>query len=271
MGPRHRHCLASMLLAAAVLTSACNDASVSVGADAGDATPAITPGPGDAPGPEDEPAPQTQQHPDIIEARLTRSGDSWSLDATISSPYDTPERYADAFRAVGPDGTVLGVRELTHDHANEQPFTRTLTNLVIPAGTRQVTVEARDLQFGWGGATVTLDVPADPEPTPTQETAGEVVITEDDSGRAVAFDDHTQATLRLRPSAGQWSEPKVAGTSIQLAERMFLVDPGYREWEILVAGPGSSTISSASDPCPGAEDPPCGAPSRLFEVTIDVA
>lgn len=50
---------------------------------------------------------------------------------------------------------------------------------------------------------------------------------------------------------------------------MFFVDPGYREWEIIVRRPGQSVIRSTSDPCPGA-NPPCGAPSFLFEVTITV-
>ena len=97
--------------------------------------------------------------PDVIDAELERSGDTWTLSATISSPYDSPERYADAFRAVAPDGSELGVRVLTHDHANEQPFTRSLTGLVIPDGIEEITVEGRDLANGWGGQTVTVAVP----------------------------------------------------------------------------------------------------------------
>ncbi|AXV04951.1 hypothetical protein DVS28_a0244 [Euzebya pacifica] len=97
--------------------------------------------------------------PDVIDADLERSGDTWTLSATISSPYDSPERYADAFRAVAPDGTELGLRVLTHDHANEQPFTRSLTGLVIPDGIEEITVEGRDLANGWGGQTVTVAIP----------------------------------------------------------------------------------------------------------------
>ncbi|MEX2548992.1 MAG: hypothetical protein WD638_02090 [Nitriliruptoraceae bacterium] len=100
-----------------------------------------------------------QRFPDVVSAELEPSGDAWRLDATLSSPYDSPERYADAFRAAAPDGTVLGVRELAHDHANEQPFTRSLTGLTIPDAVDQITVEGRDLEHGWGGETVTVDVP----------------------------------------------------------------------------------------------------------------
>ena len=83
---------------------------------------------------------------------------TWTFDATLSSPYDTPQRYADAWRVVGPDGTVFGIRELTHDHASEQPFTRSQTGIEIPEDVQTVTVEGRDQISGWGGATVEVNL-----------------------------------------------------------------------------------------------------------------
>lgn len=100
-----------------------------------------------------------QRFPDVERAQLQRQGDAWSLSVTISSPYDTPERYADGWRVLTPDGGVLGTHELAHDHANEQPFTRSMTGLEIPGDVEQVTVEGRDLEHGYGGSTVTIDVP----------------------------------------------------------------------------------------------------------------
>jgi len=97
--------------------------------------------------------------PDVLDAVLRPNGDTWTASVTLSSPYDTPERYADAWRVLDESGTELGVRVLTHDHQNEQPFTRSLNNLVIPDGVRQVTIEGRDQISGWGGATVTIAVP----------------------------------------------------------------------------------------------------------------
>ena len=103
---------------------------------------------------------EEQLFPDVVAAELTPSGDgSYTVAATVSSPYDTPERYADAWRVVAPDGTVLGVRELAHDHQNEQPFTRQLTGVEIPAEVDEVTIEGRDQVSGWGGGTVTVPVP----------------------------------------------------------------------------------------------------------------
>lgn len=95
--------------------------------------------------------------PDVLSAAATLADDgTWTIAATLSSPYDTPEQYADAWRVIGPEGTILGVRELLHDHAGEQPFTRSLTGVEIPSGVDTVVIEGRDLANGWGGATITL-------------------------------------------------------------------------------------------------------------------
>jgi len=105
------------------------------------------------------PAAGDGSYPDVVDATVERNGDTFTFDVTISSPYDTPERYADAWRVVGPDGTVLGVRELLHDHQNEQPFTRSLSGVEIPDDVDTVTIEGRDQVNGWGGATVEVELP----------------------------------------------------------------------------------------------------------------
>ena len=102
----------------------------------------------------------SQKFPDVVGAQFDAIGEgTWSVRVTISSPYDTPERYADAWRVLSLDGEVLGTRELVHDHATEQPFTRALNNVDIPLGTDVVLVEARDLINGWSGETVEFTLP----------------------------------------------------------------------------------------------------------------
>jgi hypothetical protein len=97
--------------------------------------------------------------PDVVDASATLDADgSWRFSVTLSSPYDSPERYADAWRVVGTDGTVYGVRELTHDHADEQPFTRSQSGIDIPGDVEQVVIEGRDQLSGWGGGTLTLEL-----------------------------------------------------------------------------------------------------------------
>lgn len=102
-----------------------------------------------------------QEFPDVLAAELTPSGDGYRISVTISSPYDTPERYADGWRVLAPDGDVLAEHDLAHDHANEQPFTRTRGPFDIPGGIDEVTVEGRDRANGYGGGTVTVPVPGE--------------------------------------------------------------------------------------------------------------
>ena len=107
-----------------------------------------------------EPEGGDQQYPDVVGATVTRAADgSLTFEVTLSSPYDTPERYADGWRVVGPDGEVYGVRDLLHDHAGEQPFTRSLSGVIVPAGVERVTVEGRDQANGWGGTTLDVELP----------------------------------------------------------------------------------------------------------------
>ena len=104
--------------------------------------------------------PALQKYPDVVAAKAqARGADSFDFDVTVSSPYDTPQRYADAFRVLGRDGTVFGERILLHDHAGEQPFTRDLYGVTIPRGIRSVTVQARDQKHGYGGKTVEVALP----------------------------------------------------------------------------------------------------------------
>ena len=61
-----------------------------------------------------------QKHPDVLAAKIRPSGtDTFDFDVTVSSPYDTPQRYADAFRVMGNDGSVFRERLLFHDDADE--------------------------------------------------------------------------------------------------------------------------------------------------------
>ncbi|MCH8168211.1 MAG: hypothetical protein IIC03_09845 [Proteobacteria bacterium] len=96
---------------------------------------------------------------DVIEVRASRSANGWRFDVTVAHGDTGWEHYADAWRVVGPDGAVLGARTLLHPHVGEQPFTRSLGGVAIPAWVTSVTVEAHDSGHGWGGAVVEVTLP----------------------------------------------------------------------------------------------------------------
>jgi hypothetical protein len=101
-----------------------------------------------------------QKYPDVVNVKVQARGHNrFDFDVTVSSPYDTPQRYADAFRVMNADGMTYGVRELLHDHASEQPFTRELYGVQIPQGVRAVLVQARDKQHGYGGKSMQILLP----------------------------------------------------------------------------------------------------------------
>lgn len=105
-------------------------------------------------------SPTDQKFPDVVAVDVRAGGaGTFDFDVTVSSPYDSPQRYADAFRVMGKDGSVFGERILLHDHANEQPFTRDLYGVQIPNDVKVVTVQARDKQFGYGGKIVEVLLP----------------------------------------------------------------------------------------------------------------
>lgn len=106
---------------------------------------------------------------DVTYVRAVQTGaDTWTFYVTVEHPDTGWEDYADGWDVVLPDGTVVKpnpndpfTRLLLHPHENEQPFTRSQSGIVIPAGVSEVTVRAHDLVDGWGGQTVTVDLTAE--------------------------------------------------------------------------------------------------------------
>jgi len=86
----------------------------------------------------------------IEDVRATQSGGTWRFDVTVSHPDTGWEHYADGWRVEDAEGKDLGTRILAHPHVNEQPFTRSLSGVVIPEGTTEIYIRARDNIDGWG-------------------------------------------------------------------------------------------------------------------------
>lgn len=86
----------------------------------------------------------------VVAAEAMRTGQTWRLSVTVAHADAGWDHYADAWQVRGSDGAVLGTRELLHPHVEEQPFTRALSGVAVPAGAHSVTVRARDNVHGWG-------------------------------------------------------------------------------------------------------------------------
>lgn len=97
---------------------------------------------------------------DVLDATARQASDgTWTITATVQHADEGWVHFADAFEVLAPDGTVLGVRTLAHPHVEEQPFTRSLTGVAIPAEIATIRVRAHDNVHGYGGAELTLDLP----------------------------------------------------------------------------------------------------------------
>jgi hypothetical protein len=92
-----------------------------------------------------------------VEAVGQRDG-TWRFMVSVRHGDTGWDHYADKWDVVAPDGAVLGTRVLLHPHEREQPFTRSLGGVKIPAQITQVTLRAHDSQHGYGGAEVTVDL-----------------------------------------------------------------------------------------------------------------
>jgi len=91
-------------------------------------------------------------------AALNTDG-TYSFDVTLLHADTGWDHYANAWSIIAPDGAVLGTRTLFHPHVDEQPFTRSLSGIKIPAGIKTVTVVGVDSVHGTDNTSMTVDLP----------------------------------------------------------------------------------------------------------------
>lgn len=95
----------------------------------------------------------------ILEAKARQASGGWIISVTLKHGDTGWEDYADGWRILDPGGKELGLRVLHHPHVEEQPFTRSLAAVAIPAGTAHVMIQARTSQDGWGAQKFKLELP----------------------------------------------------------------------------------------------------------------
>ncbi len=85
----------------------------------------------------------------IIDAKAIKAGENWTISVTLKHADEGWDHYADLWQVETKGGEVLGSRVLAHPHVNEQPFTRSLGGVAIPADATRVIIRARDSVHGW--------------------------------------------------------------------------------------------------------------------------
>ncbi len=96
---------------------------------------------------------------DVVAAQAVRDGEGvYRFHVSVSHGDSGWDHYADKWDVLAPDGSLLGTRVLLHPHENEQPFTRSLGGVAIPAGVDRVTLRAHDSVHGYGGAELTVEI-----------------------------------------------------------------------------------------------------------------
>ncbi|MEP4380776.1 MAG: hypothetical protein ABJ215_11105 [Alphaproteobacteria bacterium] len=93
-----------------------------------------------------------------VTAVAVRSGSTYSFNVTVRHADEGWDHYANRWEVVRMDGAVIATRELAHPHVNEQPFTRSLSGVRIPAGTKEVRLRANDKVHGLGGVELIVDL-----------------------------------------------------------------------------------------------------------------
>lgn len=95
---------------------------------------------------------------EIVSVMLEPSANRWTFHVTLKHDDKGWDHYADDWRIVDDKGHVLGNRKLWHPHVDEQPFTRSLADVLIPKGTSIIYIEAHDKVHGWSKQRVRIDM-----------------------------------------------------------------------------------------------------------------
>lgn len=102
--------------------------------------------------------PALADDPRVLDVQVEKVGMVVNIHVTISHPDEGWEHFADGWEVLDADGNRLGFRELLHPHVEEQPFTRSLSGIVIPDGTRVIFIRPHCSEHGWAENTMRVEL-----------------------------------------------------------------------------------------------------------------
>jgi hypothetical protein len=96
---------------------------------------------------------------DVTEAEAIRTGPAvYRFSVTVLHQDQGWNHYADRWEVLAPDGRILATRTLYHPHVEEQPFTRSIDGVKIPAAVLQVEIRAHCSVHATGGKSLFVDL-----------------------------------------------------------------------------------------------------------------
>lgn len=104
-------------------------------------------------------APVGQLCASVIDAEATKNGDTWTFALTVRSDDISTTEFGDSWELRTLEGEVIATRVLAHEHMNEQPFTRSMSGIVIPEGITTVIGVAHHSVGGYCGETLEIELP----------------------------------------------------------------------------------------------------------------
>lgn len=97
---------------------------------------------------------------DVIGVSVQKTGDYlYDFNVTVFHKDSGWQHYTNKWDILDSQGKVLATRTLYHPHVNEQPFTRSLSDVEIPKYVKLVTVRAYDSVHEYGGKEMTVVLP----------------------------------------------------------------------------------------------------------------
>jgi len=97
---------------------------------------------------------------DVIKVEVEKSSNNtYSFSVTILHKDTGWNHYVTKWEIIGENDTIIGTRILHHPDVNEQPFTRSLSGIVIPDHIKAVRIRAYDSIHKYGGKVITVELP----------------------------------------------------------------------------------------------------------------
>ena len=92
-----------------------------------------------------------------VEVRAEGTG-TYNFSVTLRHADTGWDHYANRWEVLSMDGKVLATRTLFHPHVDEQPFTRSLGGVSVPAEAPTVRIRSHDSVHEYGGPELVVDL-----------------------------------------------------------------------------------------------------------------